>query len=255
MRKLLLLLLAIPNILFGQSNAEENLFNHMINLKQNVSSIKQVMYEYDKNGKVQPDYRQKRQISINKNKQIEKSGDVTYSFETSAPYFISQKNDESGYRGGIWNYKYKIKKSQSKTTVLQKDSESDKIIREFTLDKNNSITALYEYRNGVKSYSSYYYEYNDRGYLVKETHLYEEAPWKIITYKLNEFDDVIEKLEADAKNGKYSYKYNFVYTYDNNNNWVTKIETQMSFDEKGKLGDKRSDFGYYEYIYKREIKY
>ncbi len=255
MKKLLLLLLAIPNFLFSQSNSEDNLFNYMVNLKQNVSSIRELMYEYDKNGKVQLDYRQSQVFSINKNKQIEKSGDVTYLFEASSPYFIKQKIDETKYRRGNWNYHYKVKKSRTGNTVLQKKMETDEIIREFALDKNNNITAYYEYRNGVKGFRSYFYEYNNRSCLIKETHLSEEISWKIITYKLNEFDDVIEKLEFDPRQDKNSFKSNFIYSYDKNNNWVTKKETKMYFDEKGKLGDKRDDFGYSECMYTREIKY
>jgi hypothetical protein len=262
MKKLILILSVFPLSLFGQFNSSNKLDNKIENIKQNVSSIIEKIYYSDKNGKNDNEPYESRVFFINKNKQItsvnwfqtKDNFNITYfyKYEETNPYLLKQEIIEGNFvhENDIFTY---IKKNTTTGSNIYKNfKENNQTFREFVLDKNQYITAIYEYYNGNKSFTGFLYEYNNQGYIVKETRLYYDKPREITTYKLNEHGDVIEKLEFDVNNNKFSWKYEYSYSYDNSYNWVSKKEIMIGFKENGKLENK-SDYRYKTYT--REIKY
>ncbi len=233
MKKVLLLLIAIPNVLFGQFNSDNELYNNMANLKQNVTSIIEERYKEDKKGKAaaKPSFR--KIFSFNKNNQIESVQNIdininprlnstlmsSFTFEEVSPWFIKQETIEGDFNHQKNNYSYTISNNTTGSTIFKNYAKNGKPFREFILDKNKNITAVYEH-NGRQSrdYTGILFEYNSKGYVVKETDLANEEPREITTYTLNENGDIIEKLEFDVKSNKYDFKYEYSYTYDKNNN-------------------------------------
>lgn len=268
MKKLLLLLVAVPCTLFAQHPYDDEiLYNRMDNLKQNVSSIKELIYTSDKNGKIANDPDEITIFSFDKNKQIKKvdyssiknDTHVTYqySFEEAFPYWIKQKIIIGPFVGSNSTYNYVKKSNQNGATIFKSYLGKDKPFREFVVDENQNVIAVYEHQRGEKSGRGKLFEYNSQGQIIKSTTLNSGDPKSAVTYKLNEYGDIVEQLESsigyNEADWKNNWKYEYTYTYDNHNNWITKKAVMMGFKENGKLENNKNEYTYK--IYTREIEY
>lgn len=138
--------------------------------------------------------------------------------------------------------------------------KGDTVIRDYIADKKRYVDTTVFWKNGLKKAirSRTYKEngvltyghladYDERGFLVEESFLYEDPSRNHRSQFRNNVEGLaLESVEYDAA-GKISKKVNFEYAFDEKGNMNTKAATLEVFHEKGSYVQYETEYWYYKY--------